>query len=96
MECSWKSIRQKAFEIRHERIFRGEDTRLKYMYFPAPNTPQAANILLVDSRGVTIGRHDTTMSVPAVSFRFIGFLSRMISPPTVGEVTIWVNMANTM
>lgn len=51
MECSWKSIRQKAFEICHERVFRGEDTRLKYMYFPAPNARQAANILLVGFQG---------------------------------------------
>lgn len=47
-----KSIRQRLFQLRHERTWEGAGTRLKYMYFPAdPRLPQAANILLVGFQG---------------------------------------------
>ena len=51
MEWTWKAIRQKAFELRHERTYSGEGTRLKYMYFPAPKGPEGRNILLVGFQG---------------------------------------------
>ena len=47
-----KAIRQKFFQLRHERTWKGEGTRLKYMYFPArENRPNAANLLLVGFQG---------------------------------------------
>ena len=52
MELSIKSLRTKWFQFRHERIYRGENTRLKYMYFPMDTRkPRAANILLVGFQG---------------------------------------------
>lgn len=52
MELSLKGIQNKFFQLRHERIFRGEGTRLKYMYFPMnPNESNAANILLIGFQG---------------------------------------------
>lgn len=47
-----KSIRQKFFQLRHERRWKGENTRLKYMYFPMErNLPNASNILLIGFQG---------------------------------------------
>lgn len=47
-----KSIRQKIFQLRNERVWKGEGTRLKYMYFPMEaKYPNAANILLVGFQG---------------------------------------------
>lgn len=52
MELSIKGIQSKIFQLRHERVYRGENTRLKYMYFPMdPNKANAANILLVGFQG---------------------------------------------
>ena len=52
MELSIKGIQTKVFQLRHERVYRGEDTRLKYMYFPMDGKkPNAANILLVGFQG---------------------------------------------
>jgi len=52
MELSIKGIQSKVFQLRHERVYRGENTRLKYMYFPMdPNKANAANILLVGFQG---------------------------------------------
>lgn len=47
-----KGFRQKFFQMRHERVWKGEGTRLKYMYFPVlANRPDAENILLVGFQG---------------------------------------------
>lgn len=47
-----KSIRQKFFQLRHERIWKGEGTRLKYMYFPMDSKrSNGTNILLVGFQG---------------------------------------------
>ena len=47
-----KGIRQKLFQLRHERTWRGEGTRLNYMYFPMdPGRPQPVEILLVGFQG---------------------------------------------
>lgn len=47
-----KGIRQKLFQLRHERTWKGENTRLKYMYFPMdPGKPQPTEILLVGFQG---------------------------------------------
>lgn len=52
MELSIKALQTKFFQFRHERVFRGEGTRLKYMYFPMnPKKKNAANILLVGFQG---------------------------------------------
>lgn len=52
MEWTLKGIQNKMFQIRHERVYRGENTRLKYMYFPMnPKKEAAANILLVGFQG---------------------------------------------
>ena len=52
MELSIKGIQTKFFQLRHERVFRGEKTRLKYMSFPMePQKDGAANILLVGFQG---------------------------------------------
>ena len=52
MELSIKGLQTKFFQFRHERVFRGEGTRLKYMYFPMnPRKEGAANILLVGFQG---------------------------------------------
>ena len=52
MELSLKGIQTKIFQLRHERVFRGSETRLKYMYFPMDSKlPNAANILLVGFQG---------------------------------------------
>lgn len=52
MEFSIKGIQTKIFQLRHERVYRGENTRLKYMYFPMDHKkPNAANILLVGFQG---------------------------------------------
>ena len=52
MELSIKGIQSKIFQLRHERVYRGENTRLKYMYFPMdPKKANAANILLVGFQG---------------------------------------------
>lgn len=52
MELSIKGLQTKFFQLRHERVFRGEGTRLKYMYFPMdPKKPGGANILLVGFQG---------------------------------------------
>lgn len=52
MEFSIKGIQTKIFQLRHERVYRGENTRLKYMYFPMDQKkPDAANILLVGFQG---------------------------------------------
>jgi len=52
MEWSIKGIRTKFFQLRHERIYRGKDTRLKYMFFPANfKQTDAANILMVGFQG---------------------------------------------
>ena len=52
MELSLKALQQKFFQLCHERVWRGEGTRLKYMYFPMdPHKPGGANILLVGLQG---------------------------------------------
>ena len=52
MELSLKALQQKFFQLCHERVWRGEGTRLKYMYFPMdPHKPGGANILLVGFQG---------------------------------------------
>lgn len=52
MDFSLKSIRTRFFQLRHERVFSGENTRLKYMFFPMEQgKPDAANILLVGFQG---------------------------------------------
>jgi len=52
MELSLKGIRTKFFQLRHERVYRGENTRLKYMYFPMDSREAgAANLLLVGFQG---------------------------------------------
>lgn len=52
MEFTIKGLKNKWFQLRHERVFRGEGTRLKYMYFPMDGRkPAAANILLVGFQG---------------------------------------------
>ena len=52
MEFTIKGLKNKWFQLRHERTYHGEGTRLKYMYFPMePKKPNAANILLVGFQG---------------------------------------------
>lgn len=52
MEFSLKALEKKVFELRHERTWKGEGTRLKYMYFPADQTkPGHANLLMVGFQG---------------------------------------------
>lgn len=52
MKQCWKTIRQKFFELRHERVWKGQGTRLKYLYFPMePGYPDSTNILLVGFQG---------------------------------------------
>ena len=52
MELTLKALQNKFFQLRHERVYRGENTRLKYMYFPMePKLPNAAKILLVGFQG---------------------------------------------
>ena len=52
MELSIKGLQTKFFQFRHERVFRGEGTRLKYMYFPMnPKKANGANVLLVGFQG---------------------------------------------
>lgn len=52
MELSIKGLQTQFFQLRHERVFRGEGTRLKYMYFPMEERrPGGANILLVGFQG---------------------------------------------
>lgn len=52
MELSLKAMQTRFFQLRHERIYRGENTRLKYMYFPMDvSMLNAANILLVGFQG---------------------------------------------
>lgn len=52
MEFTIKGLQNKFFQLRHERMYRGEGTRLKYMYFPMDaRKPDAANVLLVGFQG---------------------------------------------
>ena len=52
MELSIKGLQTKFFQLRHEKTYRGEDTRLKYMYFPMDeHKPHGANVLLVMFQG---------------------------------------------
>ncbi len=47
-----KRIQQRIFQLFHERTWKGEGTRLKYMYFPLdPHRPDAANLLLIGFQG---------------------------------------------
>ena len=52
MEFTIKGLQNKCFQLRHERTYRGENTRLKYMYFPMDaKKVNAANVLLVGFQG---------------------------------------------
>lgn len=47
-----KGLQTKFFQLRHERIFCGEGTRLKYLYFPMdPKKEGGKNILLIGFQG---------------------------------------------
>ena len=51
MERSLKALQQKVFQLRHERVYPGEGTRLKYMYFPMDPKYPGANLLMVGFQG---------------------------------------------
>ncbi len=52
MELTLKGLQNKVFQLRHEKVYYGEGTRLKYMYFPMEQRkPNAKNILLVMFQG---------------------------------------------
>ena len=52
MEFTLKGLQNKFFQLRHERTYHGEGTRLKYMYFPMDRRKAgAADILLVGFQG---------------------------------------------